>query len=339
MHRLKIGLLLLGICRLPAWQQPSPAEAPPIQTADEALERLPPIGREGTFDKQRMAWNFDPAVSWLKDHLARGGTLSDEQWRRALLRSGSFRVRERWPIDRPFAVSVEIPAWLPLSEIRLSTGDSGDFEGRAGSTSPLMCGNCAASARMRWRYQELQVLPLGSQTVSFQVVVERGSDTGPSRLRRDTPPPEGPPAGVLWKGTLDFQIQGVATFEEALPAAHDEVLNATVRRAIGVAIVNDRRLWVDGDVDRVPELATTGLSLEIELREGTTVRETESLVVIDRPGAFSQSVGWDLPADLTDPSNWSVHVRGRAAEALHAWNAQRYWDGELVIPLADVPRH
>ena len=51
--------------------QDEPAIA--IRTVDEALEQLPPIGRDGTWKGKNPI--IHPAAAWLKEYIATGGEL------------------------------------------------------------------------------------------------------------------------------------------------------------------------------------------------------------------------------------------------------------------------
>ena len=319
---------------------PQDRAAPPAElTLETALAQLPPIEHQGTFDRDKGEWDFVPAVDWLTEYLAHGGTLTDEQWRQALLRSGAIRVRTRWPADLPLAVGIERPVWLGwLTEVRLTPTDSSLRPAKGGTMLPVSCGNCADGRRRRARYQELGRLAPGFHMLGFEVVVERGEARSVYEQRRNAAPPQGP-AAVLWKGSLTFMVEVVSTLDDVLPGAHGDALDSAVRRAIDVDVFEGGDLVLRADVDRVPELATTAVSLEVQLCEGPLVRGQESRMILDRPGFIDQAVSFELASELTNTSEWTVRVRGVSNDVLHAWNAQRWWDGELVIALADVPRH
>jgi len=268
-------------------------------------------------------------------HLAAGGTLTDEQWQRALLRSGAIRVRERWPAEVPFAVCMEMPAWLQRSEVRLYTEGHAAPVARA-SSGLIDCGNCAAAATMRWWYQELEPLPLGEQVVSFQVTVERFRPRSLGSLRRDAAAAVGPEPGVLWRGTVSFPVEVVPKIDDVLPVVRGAEIDAAVRRMLQVSVENEE--WLRVDAELAPEFATTALSLELELFEGTTSRGIEKLWVADRPTFGGSLVQWKLPEENADLSSWSVHVRSDAAGALQSWSAVKRWEGEFVVPLKGVKR-
>jgi len=112
-----------------------------------------------------------------------------------------------------------------------------------------------------------------------------------------------------------------------------------VKAALDFDLYEGTRLVVRGDIGRVAELARTAVSIDIELREGATVRGSGSSMLLDRTGLADRGVRFELPAGLANTAPWSLHVRGGTTDVLHAWNAERRWDGELVIPLGEVRRH
>ena len=171
-------------------------------TLETALAQLPSIEQQGKFDLHKKEWDFVPAVDWLSEYIAQGGTLTDEQWREALLRSGAIRMRARWPTDLPLAISIEIPVWLGwYTEIRLTPADASLRPATGGTMSRITCGNCADGAWRRARYQELGTLAPGSHALGFAVVVERGEARSTYVQRPGIAPPDGPPAAVLWNGS------------------------------------------------------------------------------------------------------------------------------------------
>ena len=313
--------------------------APPldIRTADEAIEQLPPIGQDARWTGKE--WVVHPAAAWLTEYLAKGGPLTDEQWRRALSKSRAIRVRQRWPVDEPFAIGMEVPRWLPLTEIRLSSEISALSSARAGSLVPSRCGNCTDSARRRARYQVLGMLASSEpQVLRYQVVVERGPPPKSFYARRSDPPPEGPPAGVLWTGSVEFTVELVPELVNVVPAFQDEELDAEIHKLLVETLWEDHLLLVGVDFEAAPRVSNTALSFELTLFEGQEERGTKTFLALANPGLINQGVNWDLPAPLADPSLWSIRVRGRPTEVLHDWDALRYWDGEITISLANVQR-
>ena len=327
-------LALSGLARaLDAQGLPS-ATASPTLGIDAAIERLPRIGAEYTWNKDRRDWDYDTAVLHLRDHLANGGSLSDKQWQLALRNSQAIRVRERWPAGVLFAMCMEMPSWLPNCQIRLYAEDHAPPLARA-SSGLIGCGNCAAAATEGGWYQELECLPLGKQTVSFQVTVERLRPRS-FDSRRNAAASVAPTPGVLWRGTVSFPVEVVPKIDDMLPAVRGEDADTALRRILDLSVVNDE--WLRIDAEFAPEFKGTAVALELELFEGTTARGTERLWVADRPTFGGSSVQWKLPEENADLSNWSVHVRSDAAGALRSWGAVKRWEGEFVVPLRGVKR-
>lgn len=321
--------IVLALSALPGARGQQDARPSSTIALEAALDRLPRIDEERSWNAAREAWDIPTAVSWMAEYVAAGGTLTDEQWRRALTRSQAIRVRERWPAGEPFAVGMDVPSWLPLTEIRLDPERTTLSSARAGSTVGGWCGNWFNAVRSRWRYQELGRLEPGLQELRFRVVVERGSPRSSARRRdRDSPP------AVLWTGSLAFQIEVVPTLADVLPAAHGAELDAEVRNMLHTGLVYPTFLYVYADYEQVPSLSTMSVSLELALLDGEVLQGMETLVPVPRP-VVSESVGWELPAFPAYDSHWLIRVRGRGKDALRNWDATRYWDGEFTIALRD----
>ena len=264
---------------------------------------------------------------------AGGGTLSDEQWRRALLRSRAIEVRERWPVDVRFAVGMEVPRWLPSAvQIRAIADHPELSAAAAGSLHPSWCGNCSESSLLRGRYQELGMLPPGQHDLAFQVTVERGTAR---RVLLDREADHVPP-GILWAGELRFRSEVAGTLEHLVPPVHDDSLDVSVRSLFQFAVFKEKWLRVSARHERPPALEGVAISLELDLLEDAAARETRKLFVLDRPTLSEPAAILELPEGLLDPGRWSIRVRGVPSGVLRHWRATRYWEGELVIPLADV---
>jgi len=82
--------------------------------------------------------------------------------------------------------------------------------------------------------QPLGTLPLGHQTLVLDLTLERGR---PYRSRMTTTKQENPdaPTGVFFRGELQFDIEIVATVDQAVPPRSSPELDGRVRRAISVA--------------------------------------------------------------------------------------------------------
>jgi hypothetical protein len=299
-----------------SWQVP--------QDVDRLIERLPEIERQGQYDAEKNETVWEPEVLALRDYLDSGGVLSDDQWRLALERSGAIRVRPRWPVQEPLAISVEVPAWLKDARIIVVPVRS-DFTS-ARSVSRSGCGTRGLSSSFQARYQAIGVLALGPQVLELRITVERI----PGWRRRDAPAQS---PRILWQGILAPMVEGVHAVEEVLPGVSDPELDAAVRSALDIHRVEEVSLF--GNVARVPELAETAVSLHVEVRRGNELHD-EATLAIHRRNAFMQFEMVDVPdGSLT---GWNLHIRGVADGTLREWSARRHWDGELVIPLVELER-
>src|SRR5262245_29462273 len=132
-------------------------------TLDALIARLPAGGEEwerGPGDVRTL----HPVAAELLRRLRGGVEPSSEQWRRLLLDGGALRVRERWPMVEPLAVSAGDPGWLgssmilvlePLEECsRLRRIQVGLFD--QGN-----CGTAWMAAIEGLLYQSLGELPIG----------------------------------------------------------------------------------------------------------------------------------------------------------------------------------
>lgn len=293
------------------------------QEVDRWIEQLPVIEQQWHYDAEKKEVIWEPEVLALRDYLDTGGVLSDDQWRLALERSGAIRVRPRWPVQEPLAISVEVPAWLTDARI-VVVPVRNDFTS-ARSVPRSGCGTCGLSSGLEERYQTIGVLALGPQVLELRITVERI----PAWRRRGAPAQS---PKILWQGILAPTVEGVHAIEEVLPGASDPELDAAVRRALDIHRVEE--VSVFGKVARVPELVGTAVSLHVEVRRGNEVHD-EATLALQRRNAFVQSVMLDVPDRSL--SGWNLHVRGVPESTLREWNARQHWNGELVIPLAELP--
>jgi hypothetical protein len=356
----------LILAPLLAWftglQQESPAPWPEemLLGIDELIERLPCVGEEWLPESfGSTAWKMRPAAAEMQRRLEQGKTLTEQQWRRALTRTGALRLRERWPADHPFAVSMREPAWLGVMQIRFVPRREGLRPAEVGELLQSTCGTYGMSMYQAWLYQELGSLPVGRQRLVFEVTIERGVE---SELlgRMSDPPRHAPPPGILWRGLMTFETEIVATVDEAIPPRSSPELDAAVRGSMSLAFddwANGRTaiLVLDPDVANGSHLAKLGLSLQIDvLRRGEKVGELKLLANVYDPLAGSNSVHGGrnqpiafcapdcIPAALEDDAEeleaWSLRVRGTSDHVWLLWEAEARWGGELEVTLADLVR-
>ncbi|MCK6446671.1 MAG: hypothetical protein L6Q99_09800 [Planctomycetes bacterium] len=323
---------------------------------DPWIERLPPHACERHLDEHEKPTEA-PAVAELR-RAVEARALSDEQWRRALVASGAIRWRKRWPIDRPFAVSLAEPRWLAGelgSRARLTVVPR-IIGWRDATAGTLDVEGCGIAVEMRLRAERTQVL--GPLAHDLQVVP---CSVHVMRVVREPAPSNRARTELVWQGTLDLDVEPVTTLEESLPGAHDAELDRAVAASFAASLVvrseSEPSLWVHWVPDPTlhPELADLGVSLDVELREGPRVHARTEL---DVEGEWSPELHharpgcgpWDTrhgasgvkpspralreaPADF---SGWTVVVRGTSKSVVAQWDAARYWDGSFEVPLADA---
>lgn len=320
---------------------------------DELIQRLPAAGSEWI---RGASWRLVPVAQELKDRIEHGAELSGDQWKRALLSTGAVRMRSRWPSSEPLAISMKEVGWLPCTRVRLEPRDATLAPVEAGwLNGPGFCGTYSSQVEQSWLYQVLGELPLGRQTLVLDLTLERGRPFRSRFAKAD----EGfvAPAGVFFRGTLSFDVEIVATADEAVPPRSSSELDAAVRRTLSLAFddwAHGRAalLVVDPDV-RDPALARLGLSLDIELRHGEELVQEmhltastydplcSSISVHEAPDQpFSFGVLGVLPiATEGDPAaraGWSARARGTSQHALQLWEADAYWSGEVRLSLDEL---
>ena len=277
--------------------------------------------------------------------------LGDDEWRALLRRSRAILVREKWPAGTPLAIGMRMPAWLAPAEIRLDPRHPHLNSAEVGSQG----GHCALGAQIlqcRALDQELGLLPGGSHTLTFDVTVELGRSTRARRSR---------PVGVVWQGSLSYDVQIVPTIDVAVPPRRGADLDAAIRASIHVGFrrptqrSDEHVAYVSTcpNADVHPELRGLAMSVVVDLLRDGAVVETDWLVgyprARDRTSVFwpcgcdpRQAVLTALPAEARhDPDEldrWSLRVRGVSDSVLGMWEGDVRWDGVLTIPVTDAIR-
>ena len=231
-------------------------------------------------------------------------------------------------------------------------------------TTPT-AGACPSS-RCRWittpailyrmaKYQPLGELEPGHHTLDFDVTVERGRLT----WGRDE---EAPEPGVIWVGPMTFELEMVASIDDAVPPATDQELDAAVIRSLGVGF----REWhtseglrmtafvnVDPDIARFPALERTALSLAVDVLRGDVVKQSGRLIasrsdtlsvlssMSEEPLRFYGSANLgevppEIEGDETELAKWSLRTRGTSDDVLGLWDADQRWSGEVTVPPAKL---
>jgi len=323
---------------------------------DALIQRLPRVGSECQWDRVKRERLCDPATEEIQRRLIAGTRPTDTQWRDAMIGTGSIRIRSKWPKAVPFAISMRMPAWLSACEIRLQPRNPGLKAAKAGLLYHSTCGTFSGWVYQDALYQELGTLPLGRHRLEVDAVVEAGN--GSSLLMKM---PERP-RGVIWEGSMTFDIEVVATVEEVVLPSNGEEVDARVRESLGVAFANwgeegkrTALLVLDPDLSASPSLVGVALSLKIEvLNHGIPVEEMQlfandydQLALGNSVSKASQkaiafSTSEKIPADLETSesarASWTLRVTGTTEDVLAGWDATRYWAGSLEIPIDEAIR-
>lgn len=362
-----LGAVAVSLCCIPAWNfwGPTSPEAPASTQQDEErrsdqqpvdldslIDSLPPAEHPRPWNEEAKERQEDPANKTLRRELGRSLHPSDDQWRRLLLQKGVIRHRDKWPDNVPFAIGIRVPAWLPDGDITLDSTNPG-LESAVAHSGTGGCGTCAARGTEREDYQELGMLSLGSQELTFDVTIK--AKKGGGFFRAET---EGPPPGLLWSGQVTLTTEVVASLEEAVPPLASEEVNSDLRNAVGVGFYQSAAyprpmpyIVVDEDDKSRSRLAGVALIMEGALLKDGNVVETVSLDA----GVYDEdTLTWDsvdvvgmrlahsavekLPAkneaDARSLEGWTIRVRGMNKGVLGYWGADRWWSGSVEIPLS-----
>lgn len=342
---------------IPLGQDQEPAQAIPAEfaslTLDELIERLPLAGCELLIDTHRFTASQDAAACELQRRLTSGATLTAKQWQAAIRRTQAVRHWERWPAGTPFAISMIVPHWLGIAEIRLRSPQESPLRGA--SAGELLAGWSGTGASIREamaRYQELGELPSGRHHVVFDVEIEKGRSWMDS-----TPLPADP---VLARFRYEFDVDVVDSIDRAIPPVQSAALDRAVARSIGAGV----RSWadtegvpyvaVDPDFTRTPDLADVALSLDVEIvdkLQGRALASGELVASRLDPYAILNSTSQSSlrlfgSANLAHVSpaamrldrlgTLTLRIRGNDRHLLGLWDAHRRWDGTIEMPLAQA---
>ena len=369
MRRLLPILLVTGLLFWPCSLSDSLAEegganrAPSGVSFDASLDKLiaqlPQVDSEGKWDEEKKEYVENSICCTLRGRLARGGKMTDAQWRKALLDSGAIRIRDRWPEGEDFAISMRKPGWLGVAEIRMKPRTKGLKEAKAGMLFESTCGFYSNCVYQKALYQPLGMLPLGKHKIVFDVIVERGKEDGPFREKEATKPP---PPSILWKGDMAFDIEVVTSIDECVLPVTTPPVDEAVRKAVGVAFTQwyfegeprpTAILVIDPDAKDYPVLVDMALSLTFEiLKDGRAVDECHLTASTYDPIALAasvskgdrQSIGFrsvnSVPAALKDKKedrkNWSVRISGTSKDVIYLWEAKCRWSGSVEVPVDEL---
>lgn len=337
-------------------------------TLDELIDRVPRV--EAELVQYRESSVIPATSAELHRRLARGDTLTSDQWRRLLLGTGTLRVRERWPAGEPFALSLRKPAWLeplvivldPLrTDVPLRSACVGFFYRG-------WCGNPVMHKPMAWLHQPLGRLPLGPQALELRIelwadaaddpkgfgadawleqhLARDAEDSAPSLPARSLRRPR-----LVATSEIALAIEIVPSLDDALPPLRSAAVDEAVRRALVLV----EGVWSRGERNtlrfapaepRDPLLEGLGLSLAVELVRAGEVHETRKLHRCEscEDEASHRQQPHECPLGLPDGfehdarerARWSVRVRGVDEDALRSYDAVRRWSGTLELTLDEL---
>jgi len=326
-------------------------------SVDELISCMASAGGELSWDRTTGERIENPVCAEMRRRIAAGAALTNAQWQSALLVSGAIRYHARWPRNQEYRISLTVPYWLGLSQIRvhphnpsMKSTEIGELMTSFDGTSALIDARDA-----RWG-RNLGTVPDGVTEIVLDVEVERGKSSDLLVAWGQSEP--GPVPGVLWRGTIALPFEAVESLDEVAEPVNDEDLERAVRDAIGAGL----RQWgdtaqpvpyvvVDPDCTRFPVLESTGLDLRVELIKGDkTIAETSLLAAdFDKLALMSStrtgskrsygSASFDIDPSSFDPRDCILRISGRSDHIGLLWEAKRRWSGTIDIPWTDAARH
>jgi hypothetical protein len=276
--------------------------------------------------------------------------MTDGEWSTALTLSGVILTRPRWPVGVPLQVGIDGKGWLRASKITVRALEPDLGEVSFDDLEPQDCGNCAVAIAARAQHMRLAEFPAGTTRVVFEVTVVQRSDAEDPWSKSDG-------SRLLWKGRLERAIQAVSTVADAVPASRSDSDRERIRRSLsakwseGLREGDTLALYVGGRYSQDAALRTLGISLTIELWDGSTRLRSADLVayasrdllsyrVEGRGGsAFMRDLAAAMPAPAADPSKWELRVRSNPSEVPGIWEADHWWDGAFSMTLAEALEH
>jgi hypothetical protein len=246
-----------------------------------------------------------------------------------LFEGGYLRWRPDWPVDRPFAVSLQAPPLESGFRIELVPQHAGWATARARHFE-RQCGLAGSLQDHEERYQELGLLRPEQRSVRFEVHV--GVRTGPGTGMR----PE-------CLGEIEIDVRPRAGLDDLLSPCMDPRLGRELGsrmllqptfRANGAV---SAELWVDASVF----VGSISGQMHVELRcfERVLERVAFHYSPYDRlPGAsiVLANVPHDVLLGRGIAEDWSVRLCGTPLGAMRHWTATSYWAGEVEVPLAEL---
>lgn len=316
---------------------------------DALIQRLPPAGLEFRLDGESGKFSEDPASVEMRRRVVTVN-LTDQQWRNALFGTGAIRFRDRWPRNAEYSVSMTLPRWLGIAQIRVKPRLAALRERSVGILYLAICGNgLMAERELARRGNPMGTVPDEEMKLVFDVEVERGQSEDDRRYDKEK---YGTP-GILWKGVVTRPLQIVERPDEVLPCATNAELRAAIHDSIvaGVSWFGNAEVAIDPDLVKYPFLERVALDLRVELlAEGKLLAET-SLVATDvdtaalnasRCKAKTKYFGHGVlkvEQKTNDTSKWYLRITGQSKNYAAFWNADRRWDGSFEMMWDDAVRN
>ncbi|MBX3403245.1 MAG: hypothetical protein KF699_07535 [Phycisphaeraceae bacterium] len=339
-------LTIMTMCALIACSGPAMVVDPPASETPHAMaaatnegliKALPEAGAEWVFDKQHSTWTEHPASKELRSRLLKG-LLTDAEIAAAVLKSRVIAARGRWPVDRPFAISLRAPLWL---------GQSGRVkvrpklpEGTEASAHVLYmeCALGADSERQRTRFMPVGRLPSDMTQVAFEVRLEaHGLDLNERGVRS-------------WRGEVTVPVASVDSIEQSMTAVNDPEFDNAVLEATAILIGKNQgdpartAMWISlSRTDAIaPFLDRHACCATVEIIDGgrTIHKQTVDYRQTWAPPASASYYVDALPAHVLEDSRFAqrarVRISGSRSASFEDLVRDSFWTGSIDVPLQDL---
>lgn len=182
-------------------------------------------------------------------------------------------------------------------------------------------------------------LPAGTRRVRVEASIEQAEASFAST----------PGSHLVWRGELTLPIEAVDSLEQAMPSFSVPEVGADLRDSLRVIRregsdgVRSLEVSLEVSYDRFPALRGLAVSVNLQVRNRGEVREE---VRITKEGGLDGWYGYGkfehLPAEMADEgfdtTDWELTVTGVPDGVLSIWEADRWWNGSVSMPLAEALR-
>jgi hypothetical protein len=242
-----------------------------------------------------------------------------ERWRTILIDQGALRWRERWPIARPFAVSIHLPLLQDGLTIELRPRSPGWKQARGTCQRPFN-GCMAFPGDNSEDYQELGQLAPDQREVILRLRVWY-----PTRGWQDV-------------GTIRIDVLPVNSVDEVLQPVTNPLWGARLARSLSVTDANLSACLFVGELEWPRCL---GCALDVSLmHQGRTVDAGQLWLRGDPVNGVMALEGLlrSIARGADSARGWSLRLQGTSKRLLRTWDATQYWAGEIEVPLANLIR-